>query len=271
MELHARVRRVIAYGLRVLGKITGAPAVRVPRTQCTVCGGGQWEQCGAGRCGRCTACGMVFALDGPPIEELIGRYHSGYLEQRKRQFNQPGGITWSESWVKDRSGIFERFLPEYECQIGAPRRALEVGCAEGKQMEILAGRGWEVTGVEIGEDMATEGRSRGLRIAVGAIETVRFPRRHFHLVVMSHVLEHLRDPVAVVRRMRKWSVPEGRLIVETPILPDFDDRDHLQFFSESTLARALVEGGYRMTESFIHDYHERGRDFRDIIAYARRQ
>jgi SAM-dependent methyltransferase len=47
-------------------------------------------------------------------------------------------------------------------------------------------------------------------------ETVQLPQQYDH-VVMTHVLEHLDDPVAVLRRVnREWLAPHGRFFLVCP-------------------------------------------------------
>ena len=42
------------------------------------------------------------------------------------------------------------------------------------------------------------------------------PAQPYHTVVLGHVLEHLHDPVDVLRRCRGWLVPGGRVVILVP-------------------------------------------------------
>ncbi|MDD5557605.1 MAG: class I SAM-dependent methyltransferase [bacterium] len=220
---------------------------------------------------RCDVCAMVFAKDIPTRRRLHDRYVEGYIEQRRAFFGCADGRTWDDAWENDRNEIFDRFLPGFEAVAGPGRRALEVGCAEGRQIELLARRGWEVVGVEIGADMVREGRARGLRILQGMIEDFWFPCKTFHLIVMSHVIEHLADPLRVLRMLRRMAGPGGLIIIETPLLHDFGDRDHFHFFTEATLQAILDRAGFIWSDHFVREYRRSGVPHKNVIACARRR
>src|SRR5438046_10364281 len=53
-------------------------------------------------------------------------------------------------------------------------------------------------------------------IYVGDVRSAPFGRASFDVVTAFHVLEHVPDPVAVVRHMLEWLAAEGLVIVEVP-------------------------------------------------------
>ena len=157
---------------------------------CPLCGSRGVSHLAAGHWNRyaaCSRCGMIFAEKMPTRRELEKRYGQGYTEERKQFYGKPEEKRCDEGWVEGRSAIFGRFLPAYEKTIGPRRMALEIGCAEGRQMEILAERGWDVVGVEVGEEMVETGVKRGLNIIQGAIEDIYFRRNAFHPRVIFHI------------------------------------------------------------------------------------
>ena len=60
-------------------------------------------------------------------------------------------------------------------------------------------------------------RPRHQYVHIGVIESIPMPyQNHFDYVLCGDVLEHLRDPYALIRKIRAWLKPEGRLICSLP-------------------------------------------------------
>ena len=139
---------------------------------------------------------------------------------------------------------------------------LDVGCAEGFLARVLAERGGDVVGVEAQPAAAEQARRFCRDVVVGDVEDAGVRARvegPFDRVLFGDVLEHLRDPGAVLRWARDLLAPGGRVVASLPNIghwtarrrlvrgrfPQEDhglfDRTHLRFFTRAS-ARELVEG-----------------------------
>ncbi len=140
-------------------------------------------------------------------------------------------------------------------------RVLDVGCSTGYLAAELTVRGCRVVGVEADPEAAAEARERCDLVIVGDVEdpAVRdeLPR-DMDAVLLADVLEHLRDPWAVLAALRETLAPGGRAVVSVPNIghwtarralargrfPYADhglfDRTHLRFFTRAS-ARELAE------------------------------
>ena len=117
---------------------------------------------------------------------------------------------------------FDQNLREYVLRSLEPflrgTRALELGCYEGDFTKLLLGRFPDVTVVEGSPESiartreATEGRATLLE---GRFETVELPER-YDSIFLVHSLEHLDDPVGVLRRLPDWLAPDGRAFLVAP-------------------------------------------------------
>ena len=99
--------------------------------------------------------------------------------------------------------------------LGPARRVLELGYGEGVITRMLIDAGRHVTLVE-GSGLLHEAFVKefgGRATAVHALFEEYSPAAPFDAVIASHVLEHVDDPVALLRRMRDWLAPDGRLVV----------------------------------------------------------
>jgi SAM-dependent methyltransferase len=96
-------------------------------------------------------------------------------------------------------------------------RCLEVGPGQGVDLARLRLLGWDACGLEMDPVAAERARlTSGCEVRVGTLSSTDYPRRHFDLVYMSHVLEHLPDPSGSLRRCLELLAPGGRLVLEYP-------------------------------------------------------
>jgi 2-polyprenyl-3-methyl-5-hydroxy-6-metoxy-1,4-benzoquinol methylase len=102
-----------------------------------------------------------------------------------------------------------------------PGRVLEVGCLEGMMTERLAQVAESVVAVDfIPGFMDTAVSLPNVRYELHDVEEWT-PTLHFDVVVMSEVLEHLRDPMGALRRLTSKS---WRVIASSPINEELTDR-----------------------------------------------
>lgn len=148
-------------------------------------------------------------------------------------------------------------------------RVLDLGCAEGYLARALAERGCAVVGVEYDARAAEVAREACSAVFVGDVENAAIRRQvdgEFDRILFGDVLEHLRDPAAVLRWAAGLLAPDGRAVVSLPNIahwsarrqllrgrfPQEDhglfDRTHLRFFTRAT-ARELVESAGLVVES----------------------
>ena len=96
---------------------------------------------------------------------------------------------------------------------------LELGSYTGEFTSRLAERFSDITCVEASGEAAAAARVRlgdRARIVQATFETVALDRRFDH-IVLTHVLEHLDDPVGVLRRVNdEWLSDTGRLFLVCP-------------------------------------------------------
>lgn len=86
-----------------------------------------------------------------------------------------------------------------------------------------------------------------------------FPLESFDAIILSHVLEHLLDPVVALGVLRDYVKPGGHILIEVPnepleILEDSrrsSDLPHLWFFSEPGLVRMCEVAGLEVSRSAI--------------------
>lgn len=213
---------------------------------------------------KCARCGLV-RTDPQPTPDSIGwLYPASYSSFSETAAPRGAMARLARALIRlpHRARYGDAELP------ASPKpglsRALDVGCGTGALLEHLSGTGWEVWGIEPNAGAAATARARlrvpDDRIAEVAVEAAELPPAHFDLVTMSHVLEHLREPVAVLRRAAQWLRPGGVLRLWLPNVESFESRlfrtywfgldvpRHLYHFVPATIQLALERAGLSVVD-----------------------
>jgi 2-polyprenyl-3-methyl-5-hydroxy-6-metoxy-1,4-benzoquinol methylase len=150
-------------------------------------------------------------------------------------------------------------------------RVLEFGCASGYMSEVLKKRlGCRVTGVELSPQAAELARQHCERIVVGDAETLDFQQAIggdlFDAVIFADVLEHLREPATVLRRVHPMLAERGVVVASIPNIAHASvrlallggefryrdagllDRTHLRFFTHESIEDLFEASGYSITQ-----------------------
>lgn len=154
-------------------------------------------------------------------------------------------------------------------EVPAGARVLDVGCATGYLAAELTRRGCVVDGVEVDPVAAQQARAHCRAVVVGDLEAPSthaevermLGAEHPDVIVCADVLEHLRDPWAVLAWLKTLLAPGGRAVISVPNIAHwtarrallkgrFDyaehglfDRTHLRFFTRASAARLARRAG----------------------------
>jgi 2-polyprenyl-3-methyl-5-hydroxy-6-metoxy-1,4-benzoquinol methylase len=130
---------------------------------------------------------------------------------------------------------------------------LDIGCGNGLFLDQMRHFGWDVAGVEPDGKAVSVAREKfGLEVFQGSLEGARFADGRFDAITMSHVIEHVPDPIGLLKECRRVLKPGGRLVIVTPNIKSmgrrvfgdawlhWDPPRHLFLFSPQAL-RACAE------------------------------
>lgn len=216
---------------------------------------------GERRVEECLACGFHFVAPRPAETELKEFYSADYFEEN----NSAHGYAdyFHKSHARRGDGyIFGRRLRRWKTS----GRVLELGCGTG---EFLAGvreaSGWEPTGLDLSAHAIESARAAnagaGIRFMSGDLSSAGLPEGSFDAVVARDVIEHLRDPAATLRAVRRLLVPGGRLWMQVPNghtelapfaranrqgEPGREGQAHLNYFPPVVLRGWLEESGWEV-------------------------
>jgi len=154
--------------------------------------------------------------------------------------------------------------------VGHGKRVLDVGCGTGDLAEALAERGCRVTGVEIDPEAARQAEKYCERVIVGDVEDLDLSEylddEPFDVILFGDVLEHLKDPLRTLDRLKPSLRPEGYLVASIPNVAHGSvrlalmqgkfqysplgllDDTHLRFFTRESVEQLFEDAGFLITE-----------------------
>lgn len=202
---------------------------------------------------RCTGCGLVVDrrifepdLDRELNEEAFGE---GYDPERSLW------VRWFQAW-KNR-----RYLRNIRRAGVRGGRLLEVGVGSGGFLRAARAAGFEAMGCELSAPLARRVEAdTGVPVHGGDLASL--PERAFDVVCMHHVLEHVRDPVALLRKACERLKPGGLLHLAVPNGACWHARlsgwnyyvyYHLAYFDASALRHAVTSAGLQVERTFSHE------------------
>lgn len=193
---------------------------------------------------KCSRCGFCFA-DPLPATDLLALYQqlvdSEYLEG-------------SEGRIRPFRWIIDRCL---NLTPGA-RELLDIGAGTGLMCLAAQERGLRATGVEPSDWAVSVARDRNqVDVRQGTFPHPELIGRRFDLITLIDVVEHVTQPMGLLRQIASALVPGGLLVVTTPDVRSIAARllgrrwwhfraAHVCFFNPQTMRVALGQAGLQI-------------------------
>jgi 2-polyprenyl-3-methyl-5-hydroxy-6-metoxy-1,4-benzoquinol methylase len=212
-------------------------------------------------------CGLAW-LSPAPVEADLGKVYEDYFTHESSEpawrSNNPLYRAWVRAGALYRAAISNTPMGRARHQADTfflagvrPGRVLDVGCGDGSLLVRLRDMGWQVEGQETDANAAAVAqRNHGLTVHVGMLDQLHLPPHSFDAVTLSHVIEHVYDPIALLAECRRLLKPGGHLVALTPNIDSFghahfgrhwvalDPPRHLYLFSRTTLAQVAQRAGF---------------------------
>jgi len=172
-----------------------------------------------------------------------------------------------------RNEIIDLLNDDYDKRINV----LEVGCACGATLLKIKDlyKNADLYGIEF-EKMSSRIASNFASITSEDVEGVElsYPENFFDYIIFCDVLEHLYNPNAVLKKIRKYLKEDGKILISIPNVNHFSiiksllnqrwkyedkgilDRTHVRFFTMEDLREMAEKSGYRISKVRIKEYNE---------------
>ncbi len=238
---------------------------------------------------RCSDCACAY-LDPRPDRATIGQAYQRYYTHAAAPNAGPDGtpngapVSWRgrlRRWMEDAylhrhygaarapsvagAWLYAALLPyRHMTDVryrhlpgpGRGRALLDVGCGAGGFLLLAQACGWQVDGIDPDPLAAAEGRRLGVPVRQGGLEVHAGRAACFDVITLSHVIEHVHDPVATLADCHRLLRPGGCLWIATPNIDSgghawfsrhwrgLEAPRHLVLFNEPGLRRLLQQAGF---------------------------
>jgi SAM-dependent methyltransferase len=224
-----------------------APSPVDSAASCPICGKARilpgWKRAQGEDLNRCRDCGFAwFPRGGASLEAVKGQYLENETSPAEYyQLAEPFSLEAFDIRMK-------RIIRDTGSKTG---RILDIGCNVGTFLQSAARSGWTPVGVEPNPQAARRAAERGFEVHCGFFDdalAAKLPL--FDVVHMGDIIEHVYDPVELLRQVRRVLRPGGLLVVVTPDIDSVMGRllqikpgEHLVYFSKGSLQLAAEKAG----------------------------
>ncbi len=242
------------------------------------CAPGEWKLW------RCKSCSSAY-LDPRPTKETIGLAYRHYFTH-ETTFNKP--IKELSLWKRfrrtlangyrnyksgsnlhpaskigialtlfpDQRHILDSSLRGIEKSNPVNQRLLDIGCGNGDFLYFAKSTGREVVGIDLDEEAVSVARKNGLDVRLGNIDVLNPEKEKFDIITIGHVIEHVHDPLYLLRKCYGLLNKSGYVWIDTPNIDseghriygrnwgDLDPPRHLALFSYNSLRNVLRDAGF---------------------------
>lgn len=166
----------------------------------------------------CRACGQIYLDPMPDAEEIRELFRQLYTsgEGSVPELKDYYGFCYHDEPTNPLVQQYEAWLAEIEKR-RAPGRLLDVGCGTGLFLSVARRRGWEPFGIDDSAEATRWAREHfGLEPWCGGFEDFASEGRRFDVITGWDIIEHAREPVALLQAARRCLAPGGLVALSTP-------------------------------------------------------
>ena len=203
----------------------------------------------------CLICGAAYATPLPDQAAYDRFYRDDSKYADAATGTGSGAQAWDDERLEETAHALASFAPEKSTHI------VDVGCGAGGLLRWFAKLGYtNLTGIDPATACATATSAiTGVRGLVGSLFALPAELEHADLIVLSHVLEHVRDVGIAIDGLKAITAPGGKVYCEVPnasqyteylVAPFLDfNTEHINHFSVGTLKRLFAARGWKIVAS----------------------
>lgn len=151
---------------------------------------------------------------------VYGAARDGYLQHRYG-YTRGVGRRWRR-WLAPLAHLYPGGAAKFSAGVMfLPRpksgsRLLEIGCGQGELLARMRMLGWVVEGLDIDPEAVRVASAAGLQVRLGELDEQHYPDHYFNAIHLSHVIEHVHDPIGLLNTCHRILKPGGILTMLTP-------------------------------------------------------
>jgi SAM-dependent methyltransferase len=197
----------------------------------------------------CDRCGFVYA-DTSVTQEDYDRFYAAFSKYEDKKIATGGGESPSDADRLDETAacIASRLNSR-------DARILDIGCANGGLLARLKNMGFNnLCGFDLPQGCIENTRKLGIEARFGSVTEHPADAGTFDLIILSHVMEHLREVRAAVRGVEKLLKDGGQIYIEVPdaseyashVVAPFQDfnTEHINHFSVHGMRNLMGQLGF---------------------------
>lgn len=193
----------------------------------------------------CNTCGLIFRSLRPS--------DSWYASARSKADSIDNIASSKKKFDSKLKNQYQRYqeISKELLNFGISRgKVLDIGCGLGAGLVAYKEKGFEAVGLEPSPVKNLYGKQQfDVEIIKGTIDNNPFSSESFDLVILSHVLEHLTDPIDCLRKIKDLVKSDGYLYIEVPDASNYIRWwdafyvPHLTNFDYNTLCLCINKAG----------------------------
>jgi len=203
----------------------------------------------------CSDCGhraLDIEMTPAQIQDLYTNYYPR-SEMDVGTWTPPHDASRLRTWLDGLNASAYRWVPH-------DVRVLDIGCGFGQSLGYHHARGCEAHGVEADENIRPVAERHGLNVRVGLFDADNYEPASFDYVTLDQVVEHVSDPVTVLKGVNRVLKQGGITVISTPNAQGWGRwlfgkkwihwhaPYHQQFFSPESMLIAAEKAGFELVD-----------------------
>ncbi len=192
---------------------------------------------------RCTSCGLVYAIANEGFESIV----KDYVDMEDTEYLKEEKGRRAQAQIVLRQILKQKNYGEL----------LDIGCGPAFFLDEAKKSGFKVTGIDLSAWAKKYAKDNfDINVTQGTLQSAHFPDRHFDVVVMNDVIEHVESPKVVLSEIRRILKNDGVIYISTPDIESVLSRYlrakwwginkyHLFYFSRKTLEQLFGVVGFK--------------------------
>lgn len=166
-----------------------------------------------------------------------------------------GGVPDIKKWLKVTEDDDKRRFEFLKKEIKG-KKVLDFGCGNGGFLSFAQKSAQKVVGIELQKSLQNYFAQKNLEIHSDVSEI----EEEFDFITIFHVLEHIKDPVELLKQLGTKLTAQGEIIIEVPnsndalitLYKNYDFMNftywscHLFLFNEQTLSDVIEKAGFKI-------------------------